>query len=99
MPHQYYVYILASKLNGTLYIGMTGNLARRLWEHKQGLVEGFTKKYGVRQLVYYEIFARAADPIRCEKRLKKWNRAWKIQLIQSRNPRWGDLSGTVLELP
>jgi putative endonuclease len=64
MARQYYVYILASKPNGTLYIGMTRNLARRLWEHKQGLVEGFTKKYGVHQLVYYEIFARVADAMR-----------------------------------
>ena len=91
--------MLASKPRGTLYIGITNNLARRLWEHKQGLVEGFTKKYGVHKLVCYEIFARAADAIQREKRLKKWNRSWKIELIESRNPRWEDLSRTVMHLP
>jgi putative endonuclease len=99
MPRQYYVYILASRPRGTLYVGMISSLARRVWQHKQSLVEGFTKKYAVHQLVYYEIFARAMDAIRCEKRLKKWNRAWKIELIESRNPRWEDLSGTLMEAP
>jgi putative endonuclease len=99
MPRQYYVYILASKPRGTLYIGITNNLARRLWQHKLGLVEGFTKKYGVHRLVHCEIFGRATDAIQREKRIKKWNRAWKIELIESRNPRWEDLSGTVMEMP
>jgi putative endonuclease len=99
MARQYYVYILASKPRGTLYIGITNNLARRVWEHKHGLVEGFTKKYGVHMLAYYEIFARATDAIQREKRLKKWNRAWKIALIESHNPGWEDLSGTVIDMP
>ena len=99
MPHQYYVYILASKPNGTLYIGMTNNLAGRGWEHKQGLVEGFTKKYGVDRLVYAESFARPRDAIEREKRLKKWDRAWKVRLIESVNPTWKDLSETVMYMP
>jgi putative endonuclease len=91
-----YVYILASKRNGTLYIGMTNNLARRVWEHQQGLVEGFTKKYNVHLLVHYEVFPGPRDAIQREKRLKKWNRAWKIRLIESINPGWEDLSRTVM---
>ena len=99
MSRQYYVYILASKPNGTLYIGMTNNLSRRVWEHQQGLVEGFTKRYNVHQLVYSESFARPRDAIQREKRLKKWNRAWKIRLIESTNPGWKDLSQTVMHMP
>jgi len=99
MPRKYYIYILASKPKGTLYIGITNNLPRRHWEHTQGLVEGFTKKYGVYRLAYYEIFSRAIDAIQRERRLKKWNRAWKIALIDSRNPGWKDLSGTLMHLP
>jgi putative endonuclease len=99
VPHQYYVYILTSKPNGTLYIGMTNNLARRVWEHKQGLVEGFTKKYGARRPVYAESFARPRDAIEREKRFKKWNRAWKTRLIESVNPGWKDLSETVMYMP
>jgi putative endonuclease len=99
MSRQYYVYILASKRNGTLYIGMTNNLARRVWQHRQGTVEGFTKKYNVHQLVYSETFARPQDAIQREKRLKKWNRAWKLQLIESVNPEWKDLYGTVMNMP
>jgi putative endonuclease len=99
MSPQYHVYILASKRNGTLYIGMTNNIARRVWQHKQGLVEGFTMKYGVDRLVYCEAFARPQDAIQREKRLKKWNRAWKIQLIESTNPEWDDLYETVMHMP
>ena len=99
MARQYYVYILASKRNGPLYIGMTNNLARRVWEHKQGLIKGFTQKYDVNRLVYSESFARARDAIEREKRLKKWNRAWKIQLIESVNPGWKDLSETLMYMP
>ena len=99
MSRQYDVYILASKPNGTLYIGMTNNLARRMWEHQQGLLEGFTKKYNVDRLVYCEAFSRPRDAIQREKRLKKWNRAWKIRLIESVNPSWNDLSRTVMYLP
>jgi len=95
---EYWVYILASKRNGTLYIGMTNNLSRRVWEHKQGLVEGFTKKYGVHRLVYSDSFPDPRQAIDAEKRLKKWNRAWKIQLIESVNPDWNDLSETLMSM-
>jgi len=74
-----------------LYTGVTNNIARRVWQHKQGLVEGFTKKYGVNRLVHCESFARPQDAIQREKCLKKWNRAWKIRLIESENPEWKDL--------
>jgi len=87
----YYVYILASKRNGTLYIGMTNNLVRRVWEHKNNVVEGFTKKYGVHQLVWYEVADTPQAAIAREKQLKKWNRAWKLKLIEARNPKWKDL--------
>ncbi len=87
----YYVYILASKRNGTLYIGMTNNLVRRVWEHKNNVVEGFTKKYGVHQLVWYEVADTPQAAITREKQLKKWNRAWKLKLIEARNPEWKDL--------
>jgi putative endonuclease len=99
MRRTYFVYILASKPKGTLYIGITNNLARRHWEHKQGLLGGFTKKYAVHRLVYYETYRRATEAIQPEKRLKKWNRAWKIELIESRNAGWKDLSGTVMQMP
>ncbi len=99
MSRQYYIYILASKPNGTLYIGMTNNLGRRVWEHRQGLVEGFRKRYSVHRLVYCESFARPRDAIQREKRLKKWNRAWKIQLIESANPDWNDLYETLMPMP
>jgi putative endonuclease len=99
MRGPFYVYILTSKPKGTLYVGVTNNLARRVWEHKQDLVEGFTRKYNVHRLVYCETFERAADAIQREKRLKKWNRAWKVRLIKSGNPGWNDLSGTLLHTP
>ncbi len=88
---QYYVYILASKRNGTLYIGMTNNLVRRVWEHKNNSVEGFTKKYSVHCLVWYEVAETANAAIVREKQLKKWNRAWKLRLIEEKNPEWKDL--------
>ena len=88
---QYYVYILASQCNGTLYVGMTNNLVRRIWEHKHDMVEGFTKKYGVHQLVWYEVAATPLAAITREKQLKKWNRAWKLQFIEESNPEWKDL--------
>jgi putative endonuclease len=87
----FYVYILASGLNGTLYIGVTSNLVKRVWEHKENLVAGFTKRYGVKNLVWYEVHEEMEAAIVREKRLKKWNRAWKIKLIQKTNPRWRDL--------
>src|SRR5437763_4384223 len=85
------VYIFASKIGGTLYIGVTNDLIRRIAEHKAKLTEGFTKKYGVDRLVYFECFEDIGAAIHREKRLKKWSRAWKIQLIEERNPNWSDL--------
>lgn len=85
------VYILASKRNGTLYIGVTSDLVKRIWEHKNQLVEGFTKKYHVHQLVYFEQHQDMLSAITREKQLKKWNRAWKIALIEEENPDWRDL--------
>ena len=85
------VYILASKRNGTLYVGVTGHLARRVWEHKTDIIQGFTKQYRVHMLVYAEFHATMADAILREKRIKKWRRAWKITLIESANPHWHDL--------
>ena len=89
----YYTYILASKRNGTLYIGVTNDLARRAWEHREGIVPGFTKKYGVKLLVYYESFDNIDAAIHRETRLKKYKREWKLNLIEQRNPEWRDLSG------
>jgi putative endonuclease len=85
------VYILASGIGGTLYIGVTNNLVRRVYEHREKLVNGFTKKYDVTRLVYYEQFGEIGLAIQREHRLKKWNRAWKIKLIEERNPNWVDL--------
>jgi putative endonuclease len=85
------VYILASKPNGTLYIGVTSDLAKRVWEHKNDSVEGFTKKYGVHRLVYYELHDDMPAAITREKQVKKWNRAWKLELIENQNPGWNDL--------
>ena len=87
----YYVYILASKKNGTLYIGITSNLLKRVWEHKNKIVEGFTEKYDVERLVYYECYDDPENAILREKRLKSWKRHWKIELIEKENPAWEDL--------
>ena len=91
MSLQFYVYILASKRNGTLYIGVTNDLVRRVWEHRTSVVEGFTKQYSIHQLVWYEVAATPSAAITREKQLKKWNRAWKLRLIQKMNPEWKDL--------
>ncbi len=91
MHDQFYVYILANKRDGTLYIGMTNDLLRRVNEHKSGAVEGFTKKYDVHRLVWYEVADTAPAAIAREKQLKKWNRAWKVRLIEAMNPDWKDL--------
>ncbi len=88
----YYVYILASKRNGTLYIGVTNDLARRLGEHKSKSVPGFTRRYGVDILVWYEIHNHIDAAITREKQLKGWNRAWKIRLIETHNSGWNDLA-------
>jgi putative endonuclease len=85
------VYILASKQNGTLYIGVTKNLVERVWQHKNEMTEGFSKKYAVHKLVYYELHRDMVAAITREKQLKKWNRAWKLELIEEKNPEWKDL--------
>lgn len=92
MGKQFYIYILASKPYGTLYIGITSNLVQRIYQHQQGLVDGFTQKYNIHQLVYYEIYSEVREALIREKRLKKWNRQWKINLIEQYNPQWVDLS-------
>jgi len=88
---EYYVNILASRIGGTLYIGVTNDLIRRVFEHKSKFVRGFTKKYDVIKLVYYEQYDDIEIAIQREKRLKKWNRQWKIRLIEEKNPNWDDL--------
>ena len=85
------VYILASKRNGTMYIGVTSNLIQRVWQHRNDFVEGFTKRYGVHILVWYEIHSTMDSAITREKELKKWKRSWKIELIEQNNPTWRDL--------
>jgi Predicted endonuclease containing a URI domain len=90
--HQYYVYILTNMPNGTLYIGMTNNLERRILEHKKGCIEGFTKKYGLKILIYYEVHQNVKDAILREKQLKKWKRQWKIDLVEKDNSDWNDLA-------
>jgi putative endonuclease len=87
----YYTYILASRRYGTLYIGVTSNLIARIWQHHEGLADGFTKKHNVKQLVWYEIHRDILAAITREKQIKKWNRSWKIDLIQEQNPQWLDL--------
>ncbi|KPK96345.1 hypothetical protein AMJ80_00520 [bacterium SM23_31] len=89
--NDFYVYILASKRNGTLYIGVTNDISKRVYEHKNDLVEGFTKKYNVHMLVYYEQTGDINFALKREKCLKKWKRAWKIELIEKFNPDWKDL--------
>ena len=97
MDKQPAVYILASKRNGTLYIGVTSDLVKRAWEHKNGITGGFTKKYGVHRLVYYELFADMISAITREKQMKKWRRAWKIELIEKDNRDWRDLWPDIAE--
>jgi putative endonuclease len=91
MERQPAVYILASKQNGTLYIGVTNDLVERVWQHKNDMTEGFSKKYAVHKLVYYELHRDMVTAITREKQLKKWNRAWKLELIEEKNPKWKDL--------
>ncbi|MFH1428437.1 MAG: GIY-YIG nuclease family protein [Candidatus Margulisiibacteriota bacterium] len=92
-----FVYILASKRNGTLYIGVTNDIIRRVYEHKNELADGFTKKYKVKDLVYYEEYSRMTDAIVREKQLKEWKRQWKLRLIEEKNPNWKDLYPGLLE--
>ena len=91
MKEAAYVYILASEPYGTLYVGVTSDLVKRIWEHKNGFVEGFTKRYGVKQLVWYEEHGSIISAIEREKRIKRWHRDWKVNLIQAMNPQLDDL--------
>ena len=90
------VYILASDPNGTLYIGVTSNLVQRLWQHRNGTFSGFSSRYGVHRLVYYEMHGDMEHAIEREKRLKKWDRKWKLRLINEANPGWRDLGEEIL---
>ncbi|MFH1867206.1 MAG: GIY-YIG nuclease family protein [Patescibacteria group bacterium] len=96
MNKSYYVYILASRRNGTLYIGVTNNLERRVYEHKHNIIPGFTSKYGVYHLVYYEESSDVQSALKREKQLKKWNRVWKLKLIEQSNPSWRDLYNDIM---
>ena len=96
MNKQPAAYILASKRNGTLYIGVTSNLIKRIWEHRNNLVEGFTERYGVHNLVWYEPHESMESAIQREKQLKEWKRRWKMRLIESANPNWEDLYHTLV---
>jgi putative endonuclease len=95
MERQYFVYILATGKNGTLYIGVTNDLARRVWEHRTGTADGFTKRYSVKMLVHVEAFSDITEAIAREKAMKKWRRAWKIELIERDNSEWRDLFETI----
>jgi len=96
MDKSSYVYMLASGLNGTLYVGVTSDLVKRVWQHREGLAEGFTKRYGVKMLVWYEVHADIVEAIQREKQIKKWDRSWKVELIQKTNPRWRDLYADIV---
>ncbi len=96
MDKQFYVYILASRPNGAVYIGVTSNLLQRIYQHREGLIEGHSKKYGIKQLVFYEVHENAESAILREKRLKKWSRAMKNDLITQQNPLWQDLYPTIV---
>ena len=93
----YYIYILASKPKGIFYIGVTNDLIRRVWEHKNGLVEGFSKRYFIKKLVYFEESSSVESAIIREKRLKAWKRDWKIELIEKHNPDWKDLYAEIIK--
>ena len=95
MEKKFYVYILASRRNGTLYVRVTSDIARRIEEHRSGAVPGFTSEHDVKTLVHYEVFDDAENAILREKRLKKWNRSWKLELIEKDNPDWLDLTETL----
>lgn len=95
MGRDFCVYILASRRNGTLYTGVTRELAHRVWMHKEGAGSGFTAKYGVKTLVWYDRFPTALEAIAAEKRIKRWRRGWKLQLIERLNPSWDDLYETL----
>lgn len=94
---RYFVYIMTNKPSGILYIGVTNDLIRRCYEHRNGLIDGFTKKYNCKMLVYFEAFDRVEDAILREKRLKKWNRQWKIELMEKSNAGWEDLYNQITD--
>jgi putative endonuclease len=94
---KYAVYILASDRNGTLYIGATSDLVKRIWEHRSSIVDGFSKTYHVHKLVYFELHSSMEAAILREKQLKKWNRDWKLELIEEKNPYWRDLYSEILD--
>ena len=96
MEKEFCVYILASNRNGTLYIGVTSNLIQRVWQHQEKQVEGFSKKYNVQKLVWFEQHENAESAIAREKQIKKWNRDWKIRLIEETNPYWNDLYPSII---
>ncbi len=93
---KFYVYIMSSGKNGTLYIGVTSDLTKRVWQHKNKIFEGFTEKYDIIDLVHYEVYDDAENAIKREKRLKHWIRSWKIDLIQKQNPEWKDLYDSII---
>ncbi|WP_432259286.1 GIY-YIG nuclease family protein [Cupriavidus sp. TMH.W2] len=95
MRKTFYVYLLASDRNGTLYLGVTSDLIRRVWEHKNDFVKGFSQKHGVHRLVWFETHESADAAITREKQIKKWNRSWKVRLIEGMNPYWNDLYPTI----
>ena len=92
----YYVYVLANKPRGTTYVGVTSNLVQRVWQHKQEQADGFTKRYGLKSLVWYEQHEDVKQAILREKQIKNWNRTWKIELVESFNPQWHDLYETII---
>ena len=91
MEKRGYVCIMASRRNGTLYIGVTSDLAKRVWEHREGRIDGFTKRYGCKVLVWFSVFGSLESAIRREKQMKEWQRAWKLRVIEEMNPDWNDL--------
>jgi len=94
---RFYVYMLASRRNGTLYVGITNDLNRRVWQHQNDIYEGFTTKYGVHRLVWFEAYDTMDPAVQREKRIKKWKRTWKINLIEQDNPNWSDLTWKITQ--
>ena len=88
---------MASQKNGTLYVGVTSDLIKRVYEHKQNLIDGFSKEYSVHNLVYYENYSEAQEAIMREKQIKKWNRKWKLRLIEEKNPKWSDMYNEIIQ--
>ncbi len=95
MEKHFYVYIMTNKKHGTMYIGVTSNIIKRIWEHKNHVVKGFTEKYNLDKLVYYEVHDNAESAIRKEKRLKEWQRLWQVDLVDKFNPEWHDLYDSI----